>query len=54
MTGTEDSGTPGESLRNLSGTRIARACCALVALLLLAAVFYGGAMVVENYAQISV
>ncbi len=36
------------------GVRIARACCALVALLLVAAIVYGGVMVVENYGQIAV
>jgi hypothetical protein len=54
MTGTEDSGAEGASVRKLNGTRIVRACCALVALLLAAAVVYGGVMVLENYAQIAV
>jgi hypothetical protein len=54
MVGTEESESEGALLRDLSGTRIARACGALVALLLLAAVVYGAAMVVENYSQIGV
>ena len=54
MTGTEDSGTEGALGRPLSGTRIARACCALVAVLLIAAVVYGGVMVLENYEHVAV
>jgi len=54
MMGTEESGAEGALVRDLSGIRIARACCALVALLLIAAVVYGGVMVLENYGQIAV
>jgi len=39
---------------HLSGVRVARVCCALVALLLVAAVVYGGVMVFENYGHIAV
>ena len=39
---------------HLSGVRVARVCCALVALLLVAAVVYGGVMVLENYGHIAV
>ena len=54
MTGSEDSEVEGALLRNFSGTRVVRACGALIALLLVAAVVYGAVMVLENYAQISV
>jgi len=54
MIGTEGSDTEGALLRELSGTRIARACGGLIALLLLAAIVYGAVMVLENYELISV
>ncbi len=53
MTETGQSGTD-VSAHTLGGVGIARACCALVALLLVLAIAYGGLMVIENYAQISV
>jgi hypothetical protein len=53
MTETGHAGTD-VSVRDFGGTRVLRACCALVALLLIAAIVYGGAMVIENYAQIAV
>ena len=54
MTEMGDSGAEGGLLRNLHGTAVARACCALVVLLLVAAIAYSGVMVVENYGHIAV
>jgi hypothetical protein len=38
----------------LGGVRVARVCCAVVALLLVAAIVYGAVMVLANYTQIAV
>ncbi len=51
MTATEGS-MAGDALPR--GVRIARASCALVVLLLVAAIVYGGVIVIQNYGHISV
>ena len=54
MTAIANSETESTPARSLNGTGIARACCALVALLMVAAIVYGGVLVLENYGQIAV
>jgi len=54
MTGTRDSLAEGVLRQASTGILIARACCVLVALLVVAAIVYGGVTVVENYGQIAV
>jgi hypothetical protein len=40
--------------RNAGGVRIARVCCGLVVLSIIAAIVYAGVIVLENYSRISV
>jgi hypothetical protein len=54
MTGTADSRSENGLVRGPGGVRIARVCCALVALLVLAAIVYGAVIVLVNYDQIAV
>lgn len=54
MTGTGSSPSERVSLQSPGGVQVARVCCVVVALLMVAAIVYGGAMVLLNYDAISV
>jgi len=54
MTGTADSRSERVFVRSPGGIGVARICCALVALLVLAAIVYGTVIVLVNYDQIAV